>query len=245
MAARRPDRAAEGASDRARRMGRGAALGDHRRSRRCGPRRAEGIREARHPAAAGQGRYRQHVRRRLCRRPVAPRRAARRRRWTRASADAADEHDPGAQRRPQGRRCARDADIVVFGEDIGYFGGVFRVTEGLQKEFGKTRTLRRADQRGRDRRHRGRHGRLRHQAGDRDPVRRLYLSRLRPDRQRSRQDPLPHRRRMDDADGHPHALWRRHLRRPDAQPVAGKPVHPYRRAEGGDPVDAATTPRAC
>ena len=36
---------------------------------------------------------------------------------------------------------ARDDDIVVFGEDIGYFGGVFRVTEGLQKEFGKTRVF--------------------------------------------------------------------------------------------------------
>jgi len=33
----------------------------------------------------------------------------------------------------------RDPDIVVYGEDAGYFGGVFRVTEGLQKEFGKTR----------------------------------------------------------------------------------------------------------
>ena len=32
-----------------------------------------------------------------------------------------------------------DEDIVVFGEDIGFFGGVFRVTEGLQKEFGKQR----------------------------------------------------------------------------------------------------------
>lgn len=32
-----------------------------------------------------------------------------------------------------------DPDIVVFGEDAGYFGGVFRVTEGLQKEFGKQR----------------------------------------------------------------------------------------------------------
>ena len=29
----------------------------------------------------------------------------------------------------------------MFGEDIGYFGGVFRVTEGLQKEFGKTRAF--------------------------------------------------------------------------------------------------------
>ena len=34
-----------------------------------------------------------------------------------------------------------DKDIVVFGEDIGYFGGVFRVTEGLQREFGKTRVF--------------------------------------------------------------------------------------------------------
>ena len=32
-----------------------------------------------------------------------------------------------------------DPDIVVFGEDAGYFGGVFRVTEGLQREFGKQR----------------------------------------------------------------------------------------------------------
>lgn len=33
----------------------------------------------------------------------------------------------------------RDPDVVVFGEDVGYFGGVFRATEGLQREFGKTR----------------------------------------------------------------------------------------------------------
>jgi len=35
----------------------------------------------------------------------------------------------------------RDEDIVVFGEDVGFFGGVFRVTEGLQREFGKQRTF--------------------------------------------------------------------------------------------------------
>ncbi|MBS0407806.1 MAG: alpha-ketoacid dehydrogenase subunit beta, partial [Proteobacteria bacterium] len=34
---------------------------------------------------------------------------------------------------------ARDPDVVVFGEDVGYFGGVFRVTEGLQAKYGKTR----------------------------------------------------------------------------------------------------------
>ena len=34
-----------------------------------------------------------------------------------------------------------DPEVVVFGEDVGYFGGVFRVTEGLQKEFGKQRSF--------------------------------------------------------------------------------------------------------
>jgi 2-oxoisovalerate dehydrogenase E1 component beta subunit len=34
---------------------------------------------------------------------------------------------------------ARDSSTVVLGEDVGYFGGVFRVTEGLQREFGKQR----------------------------------------------------------------------------------------------------------
>ena len=35
----------------------------------------------------------------------------------------------------------RDDNIVVMGEDVGYFGGVFRVTEGLQKKYGKTRVF--------------------------------------------------------------------------------------------------------
>ncbi|MBL8560084.1 MAG: alpha-ketoacid dehydrogenase subunit beta [Hyphomonadaceae bacterium] len=33
----------------------------------------------------------------------------------------------------------RDPDVLVFGEDVGYFGGVFRATEGLQKKHGLTR----------------------------------------------------------------------------------------------------------
>jgi 2-oxoisovalerate dehydrogenase E1 component beta subunit len=33
----------------------------------------------------------------------------------------------------------RDPDVVIFGEDVGYFGGVFRATEGLQKKHGLTR----------------------------------------------------------------------------------------------------------
>jgi 2-oxoisovalerate dehydrogenase E1 component beta subunit len=35
----------------------------------------------------------------------------------------------------------RDDGIVVMGEDVGFFGGVFRVTEGLQKKFGKQRVF--------------------------------------------------------------------------------------------------------
>jgi 2-oxoisovalerate dehydrogenase E1 component beta subunit len=34
-----------------------------------------------------------------------------------------------------------DPDVVVFGEDIGKNGGVFRATEGLQEKFGKKRVL--------------------------------------------------------------------------------------------------------
>lgn len=36
---------------------------------------------------------------------------------------------------------ARDPDVVVMGEDVGYFGGVFRATAGLQAKYGKTRVF--------------------------------------------------------------------------------------------------------
>jgi 2-oxoisovalerate dehydrogenase E1 component beta subunit len=35
----------------------------------------------------------------------------------------------------------RDEHVVVFGEDVGYFGGVFRCTEGLQAKYGATRVF--------------------------------------------------------------------------------------------------------
>ncbi len=35
----------------------------------------------------------------------------------------------------------RDPDIVVMGEDVGYFGGVFRATAGLQTKYGKQRVF--------------------------------------------------------------------------------------------------------
>ncbi|UVE16038.1 alpha-ketoacid dehydrogenase subunit beta [Pseudomonas sp. LS44] len=35
----------------------------------------------------------------------------------------------------------RDDNVVVFGQDVGYFGGVFRCTEGLQKKYGSSRVF--------------------------------------------------------------------------------------------------------
>jgi len=36
-------------------------------------------------------------------------------------------------------KLGQDPDTLIFGQDVGYFGGVFRVTEGLQKKYGLER----------------------------------------------------------------------------------------------------------
>ncbi|MCQ9616562.1 alpha-ketoacid dehydrogenase subunit beta [Paenalcaligenes niemegkensis] len=35
----------------------------------------------------------------------------------------------------------RDPNVVLYGQDVGYFGGVFRCTDGLQKKYGKQRVF--------------------------------------------------------------------------------------------------------
>ncbi|PTU30858.1 alpha-ketoacid dehydrogenase subunit beta [Stenotrophobium rhamnosiphilum] len=35
----------------------------------------------------------------------------------------------------------RDPDVLIFGQDVGYFGGVFRCTAGLQKKYGSKRVF--------------------------------------------------------------------------------------------------------
>ena len=35
----------------------------------------------------------------------------------------------------------RDPDVLILGQDVGLYGGVFRVTEGLQREFGPERVI--------------------------------------------------------------------------------------------------------
>lgn len=39
------------------------------------------------------------------------------------------------------RSLSRDPKVLLFGEDIGRLGGVFRVTDGLQAEFGEDRVI--------------------------------------------------------------------------------------------------------
>ncbi len=35
----------------------------------------------------------------------------------------------------------RDPNVVILGEDVGYFGGVFRCTDGLQRKYGEHRVI--------------------------------------------------------------------------------------------------------
>jgi len=49
-----------------------------------------------------------------------------------------------------------DPKVLIMGEDVGKLGGVFRVTDGLQKDFGEARVMRHAAGRVGHRRHRHR-----------------------------------------------------------------------------------------
>ena len=100
-----------------------------------------------------------------------------------------------------GYALARDPSVVILGEDVGYFGGVFRVHRRLQKKHGEHRVFDTPDRRRRHRRRRTRHGGEWPEARRGDPVRRLRVSRLRPDRERSRAHAVSQRRRIHRAAG--------------------------------------------
>ena len=113
-----------------------------------------------------------------------------------------------------------DPKVLLMGEDVGKLGGVFRITDGLQKDFGEDRVI---DSplaesgivgtavgmalRG-------------YRPVVRDPVRRLRLPGVRPDRLPGREDALPLAGQGQDADGHPDPVRRRHRRGRAPQRVA-------------------------
>jgi pyruvate dehydrogenase E1 component beta subunit len=47
----------------------------------------------------------------------------------------------GALNRALYDALAEDPRVLVFGEDVGRSGGVFRVTDGLQAEYGEARVF--------------------------------------------------------------------------------------------------------
>jgi len=130
----------------------------------------------------------------------------------------------------------RDPDVIVMGEDVGYFGGVFRCTAGLQEKHGKTRVFDTPISEcgiigvavGM-----GAYG-LR-------PVPEIqfadYLSRPRSADLRSRAAALSFGHRIYRADDGALSLWRGDIRRADPFAVARKHFYPCLGVENGDPGD--------
>ena len=139
----------------------------------------------------------------------------------------------------------RDETVIVLGEDVGKKGGVFLATDGLWAEFGDDRVidtpLTESMIVGRLDRRRGQ----RPAAGRRDPVRRLHLPGLQPDRVRGGADALPLEQRLRRADDDPRPVRRRRPRRAVPLAVGRGVLHPRARAQGRRPVDAVRRARAC
>ena len=134
-------------------------------------------------------------------------------------------------------KMAEDERVVVFGEDVGYFGGVFRCTEGLQRKYGKSRCFDAPI----------------NESGIVGVAIGMGAYGLRPvaeiqfadyvypgyDQIVSEAARLRYRSGGEffAPDRHPHAVRRRHLRRTDAQPEPGGAVHPRQRPQDRHPVE--------
>ena len=108
----------------------------------------------------------------------------------------------------------RDKRVFVIGEDVGVYGGAFKVTQGFQEEFGPWRVIDAPLAGDRDRRRLHRRSDHGYAPGRRDAVRRLHLVRLGPPRHRGRQAALPRRNAGPD-------------RRPPAPRAAASPAGPF------------------
>ncbi len=119
----------------------------------------------------------------------------------------------------------RNDDVVVFGQDVGYFGGVFRCTEGLQAKYGTSRVFDAPISEG---------GIVGVAVGmgayGLRPVAEIqFADYFYPASDQivseARAAALSLCRRVHCADHGAHALRRRHFRRADAQPEPGGAVH--------------------
>ncbi len=139
----------------------------------------------------------------------------------------------------------RDDRVVVFGEDVGYFGGVFRCTQGLQERFGDDRCFDAPISEA------GIVGAAIGMAayGLRPCVEIQFADYMYPayDQIVSEAARLRHRSAGDFTAPlvDPDADRRRHLRRPDPLAEPGGAVHPRRRPEDRRRRRTRTTPRAC
>ena len=132
----------------------------------------------------------------------------------------------------------RDPSVVVLGEDVGYFGGVFRCTDGLQRKYGEHRVIDAPIAEG---------GIIAAAIG-------MGVNGLRPvaeiqfadyiypgfDQigQRTRTTSLSLLRRVLLTGHHPHAVRRRYSRRADALAVARGNLHARQRHQDRDAVQS-------
>src|SRR4051812_10847383 len=118
-------------------MVRGATRRSRRPDRSRSRRRGEGIGGLRHAARRPRRQRQEHLRGRVQGHAGAPEAPA--------QADGGGAMTAmtmnGAIRSAMDVMMERDDNIVVFGEDVGYFGGVFRCTDGLQAKYGSERVF--------------------------------------------------------------------------------------------------------
>ena len=133
----------------------------------------------------------------------------------------------------------RDPNVCVFGEDVGYFGGVFRATQGLQQKFGPQRVFDTPLAEGGIIGVAIGMGDQRPAAGAGNSVFRLHVSGVRSDHERAGQAALSQRRRMDGAADDSRAERRRHPRRPVSQPIARSVLHAHAGLVRRDAVESA------
>src|SRR5690606_2706537 len=147
LSAGRPDRTPQEASDSSWPLVRRRAQRDAEAIRGRGHRRAEGSRKPRLAAHRSDLQRFDDVRRRVRRHALASAPSA----PATGSVDMADIHKIGqgtasmtmiqALRSAMDIMLERDDNVVIFGQDVGYFGGVFRCTEGLQAKYGRERVF--------------------------------------------------------------------------------------------------------